>query len=189
VRTYPPYLLRSLIRFATAELAVLRKSEEELADKLETLEQTLWELKGDVAAGTHVPPGIRVLQLADNPASQWENMRKEALDGLRKENEALIKRLSVLEKQRAKAAKHAGEEIPESLVPKASWDRLEQEKAALDVALQQKEKRLTRLQQVSTTYDFSEARNLTHLLGILNEIQRIPRSDSGNRRFQTRFLR
>jgi mitotic spindle assembly checkpoint protein MAD1 len=37
-------------------------------EKIEELEQTLFELRGEIGAGRRVPPGVRVLSLCANPA-------------------------------------------------------------------------------------------------------------------------
>jgi mitotic spindle assembly checkpoint protein MAD1 len=44
-------------------------------DKIEELEQTLFELRGEIGAGRHVPPGVRVLSLSANPAQDWADLR------------------------------------------------------------------------------------------------------------------
>ena len=45
-------------------------------EKIEELEQTLFELRGEIGAGRHVPPGVRVLPLSMNPAQEWANLRQ-----------------------------------------------------------------------------------------------------------------
>jgi len=65
-------------------------------EKIEELEQTLFELRGEIGAGRHVPPGIRVLSLSANPAQEWADLRQAALDRLKEENAALLQRLSTL---------------------------------------------------------------------------------------------
>ena len=116
-------------------------------DKVEELEQTLFELRGKIGTGNHVPPGMRVLCLRDNPAQQWSDLRQSAMDRLKSENEALIKRLRGLESNEAVDAQ-AGTSRREELVPRESWEVLSKEKEELEDVVKQKEKRLLRLQQV-----------------------------------------
>ena len=115
--------------------------------KVEELEQTLFELRGKIGAGNHVPPGMRVLCLRDNPAQQWSDLRQSAMDRLKSENEALIKRLRDLENSGVVDAQ-AGTSRGEELVPRESWEVLHKEKEELEDVVKQKEKRLLRLQQV-----------------------------------------
>ncbi|KAG5635816.1 hypothetical protein H0H81_010046 [Sphagnurus paluster] len=135
------------LRLATAE------SETHLA-RIDALEQELFELQGEVAGGRHVPPGVRVLQLRDNPESQWAQMRQAALDRLRGENEALMRRLKEVEARAAiapaaeSAPAPANGECESELVPRESWELLSKEKTELEELLKQKEKRLLRLKEV-----------------------------------------
>lgn len=118
-------------------------------DSVDKLEQELFELGGRIAAGQHIPPGTRVLCFQDNPAQQWTDLRQSAMDRLKSENAALIKRLKDLEgsgamaRPETSAASQAAE-----LVPRESWEALEKEKKELEEVVKQKEKRLLRLQQV-----------------------------------------
>ncbi|KAI0294902.1 mitotic checkpoint protein-domain-containing protein [Multifurca ochricompacta] len=66
-------------------------------EKIEELEQTLFELRGEIGAGRHVPPGVRVLSLCSNPAQDWVDLRQATLDRLKGENEALLQHLATLE--------------------------------------------------------------------------------------------
>lgn len=133
-------------------------------DKIETLEQTLFELRGEIGAGNHVPPGMRVLCLRDNPAQQWTDLRQSVMDRLKSENEALIKRLRELESSGAVAAD--GGVLRHDLVPRESWEVLDKEKKELEEVVKQKEKRLLRLQQVFTakSAEFREA--IASMLGL-----------------------
>ena len=110
--------------------------------KIEELEQTLFELSGEIAGGRHVPPKTRVLCLKENPDQQWVDLRQAAMDRLKSENEALLKRLKDLEDTGVKL------EGSEDLVPRESWDQVVREKQDLEGEVKQKEKRLLRLQQV-----------------------------------------
>ncbi|KAL4076619.1 mitotic checkpoint protein-domain-containing protein [Scleroderma yunnanense] len=134
--------------------------------KVEELEQTLWELRGKIGAGQHVPPGMRVLCLRDNPAQQWSDFRQSVVDRLKSENEALIKRLRELESSGALGQSVASETLKsEELIPRESWEVLDKEKKELEEVVKQKEKRLLRLQQVFTakSAEFREA--ITSILG------------------------
>jgi mitotic spindle assembly checkpoint protein MAD1 len=82
--------------------------------------------------------------MVDNPEQQWFDLRQAAMDRLKGENEALINRLKELEDSGTRVAQgHGGE-----LVPRASWELVNREKAELEDIVRQKEKRLLRLQQV-----------------------------------------
>lgn len=115
-------------------------------DKIEELEQTLFELRGEIAGGRHVPPKTKVLQLADNPEKQWFDLRQAAMDRLKGENEALLRRLKELEESGARVSSE--DNHSEDLVPRASWELLHQEKEELVETVRQREKRLLRLQEV-----------------------------------------
>lgn len=127
-------------------LREVQSSAEKHAEKVEELEQTLFELQGEIGGGRHVPPGVRVLSLRENPAQAWADTRMEVLDRLKGENDALLGRVKELEEGGARSA--VGSEAAENLVPRASWDALRKEKDELEETVKQKEKRLLRLQQV-----------------------------------------
>lgn len=114
-------------------------------EAIDKLEQTLFELQGEIGGGRHVPPGTRILSLRDNPASQWEDLSKRAMDRLKDENEALLKRLKQLEEGGVRVANGAPQE---DLIPRESFEVITREKEELEEALKQKEKRLVRLRQV-----------------------------------------
>ncbi|KAI6165120.1 spindle assembly checkpoint component Mad1 [Pisolithus thermaeus] len=133
--------------------------------KVEDLEQTLWELRGQIGAGNHVPPGMRVVCLRENPAQQWNDLRQSVLDRLKNENEALIKRLRDLENSATVVESEVSASKGDDLIPKESWDVLDNEKKELEETVKQKEKRLLRLQQVfsAKSAEFREA--ITSILG------------------------
>lgn len=135
------------------------------AHKVENLEQTLWELRGNIGAGIHVPPGMRVVCLRDNPAQQWKDLRQSVLDRLKNENDALIRRLRELESKTTVVESEALISKGDDLIPKESWDVLDNEKKELEEMVKQKEKRLLRLQQVfaAKSAEFREA--ITSILG------------------------
>ncbi|TFY57806.1 hypothetical protein EVJ58_g6803 [Rhodofomes roseus] len=138
-------------------------------EQIENLEQTLFELRGEIGAGRHLPPGVRVLSLRDNPAQQWMDISQAAMDRLKKENKALMKRLKELEDGGARVSGQmgAGEAkegtVPEGMVPRESWEVVNREKAHLEEELKQKEKRLLRLQQ-SKSAEFRET--VASILGV-----------------------
>ena len=150
-------------------------------EKIEELEQTLFDLRGEIGAGRHVPPGVRVLSLSANPAQEWADLRQAALDRLKEENAALLQRLSTLSSSSSPSShpnpnpdsgptnttnttSKTGEE--EELVPRASWTAICEQKRQLEDELRQKEKRMLRLRQVFTakTAEFREA--LSAILGV-----------------------
>jgi mitotic spindle assembly checkpoint protein MAD1 len=143
-------LSRSSLNAIHTGLQEAQKNLTQQKDKIETLEQTLFELRGEIGAGNHVPPGMRVLCLRDNPAQQWTDLRQSVMDRLKSENEALIKRLRELESSGAVAAD--GGVLRHDLVPRESWEVLDKEKKELEEVVKQKEKRLLRLQQVRITF-------------------------------------
>lgn len=151
------YLPFMLIFSALAALAELEKNIESQNTQIDTLEQTLFELRGDIAAGTHVPPGVRVLSLKENPAQEWSDLRQAVMDRLKGENEALLMRLRELEDARATGDSSSGNgskagpgRLDGDLVPRESWEVVRKEKVELEEVVKQKEKRLLRLQQVCT---------------------------------------
>ncbi|TFK81214.1 MAD-domain-containing protein [Polyporus arcularius HHB13444] len=149
---------------AEKELKEAEEQTEKHLEQIEELEQTLFELRGEIGAGRHLPPGVRVLSLRDNPAQQWEDLSKAAMDRLRSENEALMKRLQELEESGVRGA--GQDPNTEELVPRASWVAVNDDKLRLQEELKQKEKRLLRLQQVfaAKSAEFREA--IASILGV-----------------------
>lgn len=100
-----------------------------------------------------MPPGVRVLSLRDNPEQRWVDLRQEVMDRLKGENEALMRRLKELEENGASTGRgenHAAEgQGGSELVPRESWELVNNEKKELEDVVKQKEKRLLRLQQVT----------------------------------------
>ncbi|KAH9981796.1 spindle assembly checkpoint component Mad1 [Russula compacta] len=163
---------KQALQEARRALGEKEEAAEKDGDKIEELEQTLFELRGEIGAGRHVPPGVRVLTLRANPAQDWADLRQAALDRLKEENAALLQRLSTLETRRPH---DSGTPTPtptpttpttEHLVPRASWAAVCEEKAQLQDELRQKEKRMLRLRQVfaAKTAEFREA--LSAILGV-----------------------
>lgn len=125
---------------------------EKQLEQIDKLEQTLFELQGEIGGGRHLPPGVRVLSLRDNPASQWDDLSRKALDRMKEENEALLNRLKEVESQVGSGPKRSvadGDE--DDLVPRKSFEVVVSEKEELEEMLKQKEKRLLRLKQVCLT--------------------------------------
>ncbi len=146
-------------------------------EKIEELEQTLFDLRGEIGAGRHVPPGVRVLSLSANPAQEWADLRQAALDRLKEENAALLQRLTTVSSSSTSNPNPNPNPDPntntnttakteEELVPRASWLAVCEQKAQLEDELRQKEKRMLRLRQVFTakTAEFREA--LSAILGV-----------------------
>ncbi|KAI0641696.1 MAD-domain-containing protein [Trametes meyenii] len=150
---------------AEKDLKEAEEAAEKHLAKIEELEQTLFELRGEVGAGRHLPPGTRVLCLRENPAQQWEDLSKAAMNRLKSENEALMKRLKDLEDSGARASSQKAEGDVE-LVPRESYEVVAKEKEKLEDELKVKEKRLLRLNQVfhAKTAEFRET--LSTILGV-----------------------
>ncbi|KAH8991756.1 MAD-domain-containing protein [Lactarius hatsudake] len=150
-----------------ARRALEEKEEEAEKDreKIEELEQTLFDLRGEIGAGRHVPPGVRVLSLCENPAQNWTDLRQAALDRLKSENAALLQRLSALD-HHVPTNPNPDANDEEQLVPRASWAAVCEEKAQLEAELKQRDKRMLRLRQVfaGKTAEFREA--LSAILGV-----------------------
>ncbi|KAI0667550.1 MAD-domain-containing protein [Trametes maxima] len=150
---------------AEKELKEAEEASEKHLEKIEQLEQTLFELRGEVGAGRHLPPGTRVLCLRENPAQQWEDLSKAAMDRLKSENEALMKRLKDLEDSGARASgQQAGGD--EELVPRESYEVVAKEKEKLEDELKVKEKRLLRLNQVFHAKSAEFRETLSTILGV-----------------------
>jgi len=85
-----------LFSFSAGMLEEKEEARQKDREKIQELEQTLFELRGDVGAERHVPPGARMLSLSTNHALDWRGLLQVALDWL-KENAALLDRFSALE--------------------------------------------------------------------------------------------
>ena len=95
-------------------------------------------------------PGIRVLSMKENPEQEWFDLRQAAMDRLKGENEALMKRLKELEDSGVKSSHNINDDGTNAeLVPRESWELVNREKKDLEDTVKQKEKRLLRLQQVN----------------------------------------
>jgi mitotic spindle assembly checkpoint protein MAD1 len=153
-----------------SELEECKKENTQHLETIDKLEQELFELSGEIAGGRHVPPGKRVLQLADNPEQQWFDLRQTIMDKLKEENSALLKRLHDLESSVASAnTTTPSESSPhdnEELVPRASYDVLQSSLTNLEQTLAQKEKRLKRLQEVFTSKSGEFRDAIGSILGI-----------------------
>ena len=138
---------RQRVADITEELQAARGEAAALEEKVTSLDEQLYRLQGDVGAGCHIPPGIRVLEMAGNPAAKWFGKREEDIQRLRKENEALR---SMIGDGVSPPARPTDGTTAEGLVPRETLDVLIQEKAELEKTIKEKEKRLLRLQQVLT---------------------------------------
>ena len=123
-------------------------ADEKHLEKIEELEQKLFELSGEIGAGRHIPPGVRVLTFKDNPAQQEVDLRQATLARLKSENEALLERLTALEAGGARPAVDSSSSQASESVPRESWDVLKTEKMELQAAVEHKDKRIKRLQEV-----------------------------------------
>ena len=123
----------------------LDRANEELSAlqaKDKKLEEELWNLKGDIGRGAHLPPGVRVLELIGNPAQVWFGKREEDVAKLKEEN-AVLRELAKDSPQSLQVDRGV-----EGMVPKATLEVVQNEKAELEQTIRDKEKRLLRLQEV-----------------------------------------
>ncbi|KAK7696454.1 hypothetical protein QCA50_001111 [Cerrena zonata] len=152
---------------AEEALKILETNVESQLEQIDKLEQTLFELQGEMGGGRHIPPGIRVLCMRDNPASQWEDLSRKALDRVKDENEALLRRLKELEESGVRGeGGNAQQREDEELVPRKSWEVLNERNEELVDELKQRDKRLLRLRQVfaAKTDEFKDA--IASILGV-----------------------
>ncbi|KAJ3807261.1 mitotic checkpoint protein-domain-containing protein [Lentinula aff. lateritia] len=152
-----------LVKMRT-ELQSEKVKREELEKSLDTVEQELFDLRGEVAGGRHIPPNTRVLEMKDNPHAEWEMSHTAVLERLKGENQALLKRLieiegALKEAGAAQASEPKSDASISTLVPRESLDIVVKDKEDLENVLKQKEKRLLRLQQVfkAKSAEFREA--------------------------------
>ncbi|KAJ7507308.1 MAD-domain-containing protein [Mycena galericulata] len=136
-------------------------------ERIEQLEQELFELSGEIAGGRHIPPGIRVLSFRDTPELLLRDnpeARQTEMDRIKEENAALIHRIEELQKGGARVDDGAG--IGDHLIPKESWDAVCKERDDLQGMVKQKETRLKRLKEVfqSKAEEFKES--IAALLGV-----------------------
>ncbi|KAG8710751.1 coiled-coil domain-containing protein mad1 [Ceratobasidium sp. 394] len=141
---------------AEEEIAELTAQIEAHEQSIEILEQTLFELRGEVAAGTHTQPGTRILQLADNPEARWFAMREEEVGRMREEITALRGRVTAGQIQQ----NSSGDDVP-----KETYENLQREKEELEEVVKQKEKRLLRLKSVFQSKAVEFRDSISSLLG------------------------
>jgi hypothetical protein len=90
------FTMGKLIHFPTFSLPFALEEKEKATQKdREKIEEL--ELRGEIGAGRHVLPDVRVLSLSANPAQDWADLRQAALGRLKEENAMLLLRLSALE--------------------------------------------------------------------------------------------
>ncbi|KAJ7621523.1 MAD-domain-containing protein [Mycena polygramma] len=136
-------------------------------ERIDQLEQELFELGGEIAGGRHVPPGIRVLSFMDTPDLLLRDnpvARQTELGRIKQENSALITRIEELQEGGARA--DVGPNGAEHLIPKESWDAVCKERDELREMYRQKEIRLKRLQDIfqSKAQEFRDS--VSALLGV-----------------------
>ncbi|KAF9066422.1 hypothetical protein BDP27DRAFT_1330495 [Rhodocollybia butyracea] len=90
-------LVKEELSKTKAELQEEKQKREDLEKSLDSVEQTLFDLRGEVAGGRHIPPNTRILEMKDNPHAVWETSRTAVLERLKEENQALLKRLADVE--------------------------------------------------------------------------------------------
>jgi mitotic spindle assembly checkpoint protein MAD1 len=174
----PPSDLLTDISDLKSQLAAAEQSNTEHLERIDELEQQLFDLQGEIAGGRHVPPNTRILSLVDNPEQQWFNLRQSTMDKLQEENAALIKRLQELDTTSTSShpvpaaidteetkpplptsaststppspsSRHPQHPEPQNgLIPLASYTLLQSTLTSLQSELSAKEKRLLRLKQV-----------------------------------------
>ncbi|KAH7104648.1 spindle assembly checkpoint component Mad1 [Auriculariales sp. MPI-PUGE-AT-0066] len=126
--------------------------------KIDKLQQELFELRGDIAQGNHVPPKTRVLEFSQNPLQIWVETQQSNLDRLKNENMALLARLAELDDA-------APGQPKQQLVPRESIERLQGENAQLLQTVAQKQKRFDRLVEVYTAKSNEFKNAVSMLLG------------------------
>ncbi|KAF8753023.1 Mitotic checkpoint protein [Rhizoctonia solani] len=141
------------------EMAELTKQIEAHEETIEQLEQTLFELRGEIAAGTHDEPGTRTLQLADNPEARWFAMREEEVGRMKEEINVLRARITEGGSGVATAA-DGGDGVP-----RETYENLQREKEELEEVVRQKEKRLLRLKSVFQSKAVEFRDSISSLLG------------------------
>ncbi|KAF8808803.1 hypothetical protein BYT27DRAFT_7188276 [Phlegmacium glaucopus] len=147
------------------DLERVEAESKENISRIEELEQSLFDLSGEIAGGRHVAPGIRVLSMKENPEQEWFDLRQVTMDRLKGENEALMKRLKELEESGAKSNR-IDDGTNTELVPRESWELVNREKKELEDTVKQKEKRLLRLQQVFTSKSAEFRETIASILGV-----------------------
>jgi hypothetical protein len=163
-----------------AALEAATSTSETHLSQIDTLEQELFELKGEIAGGRHVPPGVRVLSMAQNPEQEWFDARKEVMERLKGENEALMKRLRELEEAGVKTQQNQGgsdEGSTEGMVPRQSWELVCQEKEELETEVKQKEKRLKRLKEVCIKFSSTTSYRTSLTINDRSSIQKAQSSE------------
>ncbi|TRM68841.1 spindle assembly checkpoint component Mad1 [Schizophyllum amplum] len=135
------------------ELKASEEKHAETLEQLDQLEQTLFELGGEMAGGRYVPPNTRILAATDSPEANWFAARTETLESLKRENEALRQQLS------------EGDNATMAL-PQASADAWQHEKAALTQELAQANKRWQRLKQVFNAKAEEFTETVRNVLGV-----------------------
>ncbi|GAA5901369.1 hypothetical protein JCM6882_007758 [Rhodosporidiobolus microsporus] len=121
---------------ARNELALMEQELESLGTQVEQLEENQG-IRGAFNPATH-----KVLEFRDSPDRVEHAIRQATLDGLRSENEALLRRMRELERGGALAGQQ-----PQQLVPRESLMQAMAELEKLKKAVAQKETMLKRISQ------------------------------------------
>lgn len=125
-----------------AEVTQLTLTITQHENEYEALRKEAEDMENRIGSGEYNTKVWRAIEFKGNPAAKDLAIRKETLDKLRTENEALVKQVSELQKA-AGAGLGGGEG---KSVPLEVYDRLQDEKKADQAA---HEKRLMRLKEVS----------------------------------------
>ncbi|KAI3621079.1 mitotic spindle checkpoint protein mad1 [Moniliophthora roreri] len=169
---------QSQITSLQSELAASNTRIEEFEAQVENLEQTLFDLRGEIAGGRHTPPNTRILALRQNPLQELVKVGREEFERLRVENEGLLKRLGELEAASASGSsggikiqpeevdlESGVDKLPE-LIPKATLLKVMRQKEAADEERDQIGKRLLRLRQVFSVKSDEFKETIGSVLGV-----------------------
>lgn len=137
-------------------------------DRIEELEQSLFELGGEIGAGRHIPPAMRVLSLRQNPAQEWADTRQQILDLLKAENQALLARLKELEDNGMSAplTEPAVDGENARLVPRESYEVVKKEVEVQAKNLEQEAKRGARIREVYAEKSTEFRKAIESILGV-----------------------
>lgn len=82
--------MRNKSNYRPTALSEAESISEQHLSQIDELEQTLHELRGSIGAGQHVPPGVHILSVKQNPAQEWEDLSRGVVERLKRENEAEV---------------------------------------------------------------------------------------------------
>ncbi|KAG5519853.1 hypothetical protein PMAC_000128 [Pneumocystis sp. 'macacae'] len=129
------------------ELSTVNKNYMLLQKELESLRQQLSYMESTSKNDKFCPQMVRILELRNNPASIFQNLRQSTLDQLKKENSALLKQIE------------KGSDEFNRLVPIESLETVKIENRRLEDIISDKDKRIQRLKEVfaEKSSEFREA--------------------------------